>query len=165
MGLRVAETSDFLMRQVAACWRAAYECGYASKLARLRKKEGYVRRELVAMGDLMTALKPDCLLAGAAAEGQILVGARRKIELEAWFSGGRNDGDVLVEVIATQGRDDVYELAEWNRERTARSGGIYRTLRAENLEWPIVGAEIARMILADKAMQATYEMALNPTAK
>ncbi len=86
---------------------------YTEALEFYRRKSDPARQQLLFLGHLMTGLKADCLLAGAALDQSvILVGCRRKIEMEAWFARGAHSADVLIEVKG-DGKDPAYELEDF----------------------------------------------------
>lgn len=113
-GAVVAETSRVLMLRYAA-WKheeeTACQVEMIDWLSLMERKTPMSRRVLVAFGDLLTAENPACLIAGAAEAGNIIVGARRKVELEAWFKD--HPKDVIVEINAITS-DDAYELQGWH---------------------------------------------------
>lgn len=79
------------------------------------EKEKY-RPRLLAIGDLLTKYAPACLLAAAAKSGAtILVGPRRKIEVEAWFKG--HPEDIFIEIAPGDSKDNAYELENFHLQR------------------------------------------------
>ncbi len=156
-GVHVAETSEFLMRQYAGLQCSLDPAGweYGAHLADARVKAPAMREKLLALGHFMTALKPECLIAGAVADGNILsgkiiCGARRKVELEAWFGNHyhgtwRHQNDVLIEIIDRQSSDRQYELQDWNARQ---AGAVKYTLYAVDQEnsWPAFAQQIAEQL-------------------
>lgn len=119
LGCKVAETSAYLMQRYAA-FLSKEQSGLVATdewwMRRLKEKTPTVRRGLVAFGDELTREKPHtlmlgaCQLAGFGSGGGIIVGTRRKVELERWFEIYRKD--VLIEIDG-RASDDAYELAGW----------------------------------------------------
>lgn len=115
---KVTETSDYLIEELVAhmsCYLPLFDPeAYRSYL---KKKDILARRQLTAFGNLMTRLKPDVLIEGAAKKGTIIVGPRRICEMEHWFYGVgfRNEAAVLVEIHDSQKVDPCYELQGWKR--------------------------------------------------
>lgn len=113
-GAVVAETSRVLMLRYAA-WKheeeTACQIELIDWLSLMERKTPMARRVLVVFGDLLTAENPACLIAGAAEAGNIIVGARRKVEMEAWFK--EHPKDAIVEISANTS-DDAYELQGWH---------------------------------------------------
>jgi hypothetical protein len=128
----IAETSAFLMEEAGYLLSGIFPELYSSldeARALFLQKSGVDRASLAALGNFMTALNPDCLIKGALSgtsilSGAIVVGVRRKIELEAWFGnayrGWDHCRDVLIEIVDSTSDDTHYELRGWHdRQRDA----------------------------------------------
>ncbi len=158
---QIAETSDFLIEQLAS-----YECAagmvaindwhvfedFAGTVQIYKDSKEKHRQKLIAFGNLLTGMKPDALIAGAAREGSLVIGARRKIEFEAWFGNGyrgyTHPADVLVEIVALDTQDS-FELAGWAGQETRdrQPGAVkYKVEVAKRDSWPNFAKVISRDI-------------------
>lgn len=121
LGMAVGETSEYLLKhyrlfkvnegfhdeETIGAWIA-------------REKDQEKRQALLAFGDVLTGLRPACLLHGAARKGQVLVGARRKVELEAWYQYADHRDDFLIEIVDSASKDDAYELFDFQKPTPGR---------------------------------------------
>lgn len=153
LGFEVGETSAFLMERAAISEALrGVELGKAE--AWFSAKDALARRILLDEGDKLTDVRADYLLEKAAEGGRnILCGARRKIELEAWFLNGRNAQDVLLEIMVPDAQDDAYELANFKREENAAGGRTYRIVKSL-INSADLALRLAAMIISDKQEQA-----------
>ncbi len=112
VGISVAETSEMLRRRLASLVSEIVEEEYQEHYECLLDKADGVRHALRVFGDHIRRLSPGVLIEEAAAEGVIVVGARRKCEMEAWFDAPGRGSDVLIELEGSE-KDVAYELAGW----------------------------------------------------
>lgn len=150
LGMAVGETSEYLLthytlfkvnegfhdEETIGAWIA-------------REKDQEKRQALLAFGDVLIGLRPASLLWGAARKGQVLVGARRKVELEAWYQSASNEGDFLIEIVDTTSPDDAYELADFKKPSPGRR---YTLDKVQVLEAAAYARELASDILQEAGL-------------
>lgn len=150
LGVRVGETSGALMKEAAALMKEVIgDVSEDEYLEYYKSKSDTARVQLIVIGDLMTRLLPTCLIDGATKNGAaIIVGVRRKVELEGWFQPQFHYGsnDVVVEIEG--GNDPDFELTGWF---VPHKSFVRYVVPAKDASWPAKADAIAEQLL-EKAL-------------
>jgi len=111
-----AETGEAIIQALAFVFAGGKDGGESSRncwATSIRTRKSEFRRELRAMGDLMTALKPTALIDECASRAKIVVGIRRLSEAEGYLQRCGWDDSVWIRMERKDSSKVGFELSDW----------------------------------------------------
>jgi adenylate kinase family enzyme len=128
LGFPMAETGDVLVNELARVY-AAGDDNREHWARTIHGCKDEFRGELQVIGDLMTRLKPACLIDACCRKARIIVGVRRVKEMAAYATNGDSEGlpSVWIKLVR------VPERTRGSRYELGRLRCDYEVLNAGNL--------------------------------
>jgi hypothetical protein len=132
LGVHYAETGRIVIRELAKLYGSKADEDRWAQMISVCKRE--YREELTGLGDLMTRLKPDCLIHACADLAPIVVGVRRRCEVMGYLHGSHRArwNSIWIKVRGGSGteRDDHFELHDQPANFEVRNFGTLNDLRS-----------------------------------
>jgi hypothetical protein len=142
LGVQFAETGRIVIRELAKLYGSKADEDRWAQMISVCKRE--YREELTGLGDLMTRLKPDCLIDACADLAPIVVGVRRRREVMGYLHGPHRARWNSIWIKVRGGRsaeqDDHFELHDQPANYEVRNFGSL-----DDLRWTM--REIGRLIV------------------
>jgi hypothetical protein len=127
------ETGNVLIKKLAEFYAAASYCPNEVRemwKRTIRRCKSEFRRELHALGSVLTKSTPSLLVDEAARHGRMIVGIRRECEAEAVIERYGRENTIWIHIDRPGANDDGFELSRWPVDfRVSNSGDSLSFLR------------------------------------